>query len=333
MRDISKRVESHPSPVLSGLVIIRNPRLSPHRFTAYSGNYLLRRKVMALVANEPFPSNSLQSSLHPIDEEDDVILDDDILGSASGAMATAQYGQHRDTFANTAFLSSNESPWPNLFSGNDIAAFNQFPAQANLLPDQRRAQFPQTDSPQFSDNAVHTTSWQLQNSQAANATGGHNNNAFPSDLDTRVGEPSIWAGPQQLMDSAPHGLPVATAPDYQQYANSTASPQSENGWLSTSSVEHPERQPKLERSSPSFRRFDYAHLRRDGVRKKNARFEIPEERNIHNIDELIRRTDPNQEDLVKELKAQKRLLRNRQAAYVHGQVFHLLRLTLMHPQS
>jgi hypothetical protein len=50
-----------------------------------------------------------------------------------------------------------------------------------------------------------------------------------------------------------------------------------------------------------------------GVRKKNARFEIPVERNLQNIDILI--SSCKNEDEVKELKQQKRLLRNRQAAY------------------
>ena len=52
----------------------------------------------------------------------------------------------------------------------------------------------------------------------------------------------------------------------------------------------------------------------DGIRKKNARFEIPAERNLHNIDTLIMQTQDEAER--KELKQQKRLLRNRQAAYV-----------------
>lgn len=54
--------------------------------------------------------------------------------------------------------------------------------------------------------------------------------------------------------------------------------------------------------------------RRDGIRKKNARFEIPAERNLHTIDQLI--SEATNEDEIKELKQQKRLLRNRQAAYV-----------------
>jgi hypothetical protein len=54
-------------------------------------------------------------------------------------------------------------------------------------------------------------------------------------------------------------------------------------------------------------------LRRgDGIRKKNARFEIPADRNLHNIDQLIAMSTDDAE--IKELKQQKRLLRNRQAA-------------------
>lgn len=54
-------------------------------------------------------------------------------------------------------------------------------------------------------------------------------------------------------------------------------------------------------------------LRRgDGIRKKNARFDIPPERNLHNIDRLIAMSTDEAE--IKELKQQKRLLRNRQAA-------------------
>ncbi|CAK7271264.1 hypothetical protein SEPCBS119000_004511 [Sporothrix epigloea] len=54
-------------------------------------------------------------------------------------------------------------------------------------------------------------------------------------------------------------------------------------------------------------------LRRgDGIRKKNSRFDIPPDRNLNNIDGLISRSTDEQE--IRELKQQKRLLRNRQAA-------------------
>lgn len=68
---------------------------------------------------------------------------------------------------------------------------------------------------------------------------------------------------------------------------------------------------KMRPNSPTIR--SHNDLRRgDGIRKKNARFDIPAERNLSNIDHLIAQSTDEQE--VKELKQQKRLLRNRQAA-------------------
>ena len=52
--------------------------------------------------------------------------------------------------------------------------------------------------------------------------------------------------------------------------------------------------------------------RREGIRKKNGRIDIPQERNIQTIDDMIEKTTD--DDLLKELKQQKRLLRNREAA-------------------
>lgn len=68
---------------------------------------------------------------------------------------------------------------------------------------------------------------------------------------------------------------------------------------------------KMRPNSPAIR--SHNDLRRgDGIRKKNARFDIPAERNLSNIDQLISQSTDDQE--IKELKQQKRLLRNRQAA-------------------
>ncbi|EPS38599.1 hypothetical protein H072_7690 [Dactylellina haptotyla CBS 200.50] len=64
--------------------------------------------------------------------------------------------------------------------------------------------------------------------------------------------------------------------------------------------------------SPHLRIHSPMHIRRDGIRKKNARFDIPAERTLLNIDALI--TQSTDEGEIKELKQQKRLLRNRQAA-------------------
>ncbi|RMZ89324.1 hypothetical protein DV736_g3452, partial [Chaetothyriales sp. CBS 134916] len=90
------------------------------------------------------------------------------------------------------------------------------------------------------------------------------------------------------------------------------SPQSsQGGWASTASSDGAEHRPEVR--SPRFRPMSPMTVQRsDGIRKKNARFEIPKDRNLANIDALIMQSTDDQER--KELKQQKRLLRNRQAA-------------------
>lgn len=67
---------------------------------------------------------------------------------------------------------------------------------------------------------------------------------------------------------------------------------------------------RMRPASPRETTVDYQ--RRDGIRKKNGRIDIPHERNIESIDQLIESTTD--ENMLKELKQQKRLLRNREAA-------------------
>jgi hypothetical protein len=56
-----------------------------------------------------------------------------------------------------------------------------------------------------------------------------------------------------------------------------------------------------------------ARIRGKGARKKNPPFNIPPERTLQNIDQLI--SESTNEKVTKELKKEKRLLRNRAAAY------------------
>lgn len=124
--------------------------------------------------------------------------------------------------------------------------------------------------------------------------------------------------PQPLVYTGPHGEPAfISAPQVQ----TPMSPHSHQDWMGMAQQEMQSRPlPKRMRpNSPPITMVDYA--RRDGIRKKNGRIEIPQERNIHTIDELIDKT--NDEDLIKELKQQKRLLRNREAAYVSLPHVHL----------
>lgn len=87
------------------------------------------------------------------------------------------------------------------------------------------------------------------------------------------------------------------------------SPQTSQGWVRPASeMTDASKQTR----SPQFRSDSNLTVRRDGIRKKNARFEIPPERTLSNIDQLIAQSTNEEE--IKELKQQKRLLRNRQAA-------------------
>ena len=95
------------------------------------------------------------------------------------------------------------------------------------------------------------------------------------------------------------------------------SPRSSQGWMPP-----PADMPDTSAGSPTYRSASPSSTRREtlreyireGIRKKNARFDIPAERTLGNIDELI--SQATEEADIKELKQQKRLLRNRQAAYV-----------------
>ncbi|KAJ4288206.1 hypothetical protein N0V90_012223 [Kalmusia sp. IMI 367209] len=125
--------------------------------------------------------------------------------------------------------------------------------------------------------------------------------------------PFVPEPPQQMTF---HGLPVQSnvrpssvfpqAPPEQ-----PLSPHTNSEWMAFNQQEMDARPgPKRMRASSPPRSF--TPQRGGGIRKKNARFDIPAERNLFNIDRLI--ADCTDESEMKELKQQKRLLRNRQAA-------------------
>lgn len=114
---------------------------------------------------------------------------------------------------------------------------------------------------------------------------------------------------QPVQYAAPMGYPSYTQDPTSAVSMSPQS--SQGGWASAASTDSSEQRCRLQ--SPVYRPVSpQLVLRPDGIRKKNARFEIPKERNLQTIDALIlASTDDNEK---KELKQQKRLLRNRQAA-------------------
>ncbi|EEH46485.1 uncharacterized protein PADG_02583 [Paracoccidioides brasiliensis Pb18] len=133
---------------------------------------------------------------------------------------------------------------------------------------------------------------------------------FPHDYDGSSTNPFAGGavGPVNLVPFSQ--IPFRPGSTFPQSAATPMSPQSSQGWVSGTS-ESTEARSKPIRNT-TYRNGSPLHMRRDGIRKKNARFDIPAERTLSNIDMLISQcTD---EDEIKELKQQKRLLRNRQAA-------------------
>ncbi|KAF2750668.1 hypothetical protein M011DRAFT_474179 [Sporormia fimetaria CBS 119925] len=110
-----------------------------------------------------------------------------------------------------------------------------------------------------------------------------------------------------------HGLPMQAnvRPSAVFAQEQPLSPHTNSEWMAMAQQEMDAR-PGPKRMRPSSPHRSFSPRRDGGIRKKNARFDIPQERNLFNIDQLI--ASCTNEDELKELKQQKRLLRNRQAA-------------------
>ena len=270
---------------------------------------------MAAMAHSQLYSNEPHTPLHwhknLVEADDDLAVDENILDSNNFEMAATDHDQRRDSFASTTSLvSPTQHAWPE-YSYNHEPTSN-YPvgnSTLNAFPENGATPYMHHNGPQFTQYGNHMGPWPQQQNVNTDSTHGAFP-TFPSDLDTIKPEASYNGDHNPPSQSTAYGaLPVQMDPEYPQYPTSAASPQ----W-STSSSDAVEKIPRSGQfQSPMFN-HNSPHLRRDGVRKKNARFEIPEGRNLQTIDELINNTNPNNEDEIKELKQQKRLLRNRQAA-------------------
>ena len=251
-----------------------------------------------------------QSTLESVDERSDSVLDDDILNDGQSIDMATHYSQRPEPFGGSHVFqpAAGQPAWHDMPQNNDAIPFQPMSQQHHFLPTDPTSHFHhQADPSQSADYG--NSAW--QNQPNALATTPHSAIFDAFQIDSVKGEEPYTHNVEQ---SAAHSMPMSTAPDHQQYTATATSPQSENGWMSTSSSDPTERLPKREQLSPFFDP-NPPRLRPDGVRKKNARFEIPEDRKVDTIDRIITQCDPNNESLLKELKQQKRLLRNRQAAY------------------
>ncbi|PVH98143.1 hypothetical protein DM02DRAFT_657619 [Periconia macrospinosa] len=159
------------------------------------------------------------------------------------------------------------------------------------------------------------TSWPVETpgSRTPTASKPMNNPFGPGDFGAAA--PTPFAPEPSTQQMTFNGLPVQSnvrpSSIFPQGPERPLSPHTNSEWMAFNQQEMDAR-PGPKRMRPSSPTRPFTPRRDGGIRKKNARFDIPAERNLLNIDHLIQNCQ--NEDDLKELKQQKRLLRNRQAA-------------------
>lgn len=239
-----------------------------------------------------------QNQKFAYDDDDEDTLDDNILDQHSALdsgleMSPPIAGSRRQSYAlSSAFFSPKTEQWQTEMQSNP--SNNPFVDHNNsFMPSSHASTFAQPSQVWLGNSGSCTPLLPYDGLPADSE-----NNALVS-YRPMQGQTPFGNAPNQSLFS-PSGTSNASTP---------TSPQKD--WMSVN-PEH-RHMPKRMRQSSVGLRSHSPLLRRDGIRKKNARFDIPAERTLLNIDQLIAQTSD--EQVIKELKMQKRLLRNRQAAY------------------
>ncbi|KAJ5547218.1 hypothetical protein N7494_004803 [Penicillium frequentans] len=237
-----------------------------------------------------YQQNPSPLDVTPSEEEEMNVLDDKILDSTSPGLADPRRASYDEAY------SHRNSVWSNYSASSDQSRSNSHLGQAVL--DSGVPFMPV-------DGAHYAQPWSLSRNASGSCT--------PTAYDQYPSEAESNSAPFQGGAVGPVGSMSMGAVSYrgamgfQPPGGVAMSPQSSQGWMPAPM--------DLSDANPSkslYRNGSPLTIRRDGIRKKNARFEIPAERTLSNIDQLINQST--NEDEIKELKQQKRLLRNRQAA-------------------
>lgn len=245
-------------------------------------------------------------------EEDEMsVLDDKILDSTSPELSSAGADHRRTSYdqAPDAF-SHRDSVWSEFAHpvANHQSRHNSHVAHPLFEP--APSPFMRVDGPHPASAYAQQPGWSLSK-DSGSCTPTPMYEHFPSELDHSASAPFSGGavGPVNPVNM-PSAMSYRQGMVFPAPGAVAMSPQSSQGWMPAATdmpdaVSRPTKSPTYRNSSP-------LSVRRDGIRKKNARFEIPAERTLSNIDQLI--SQSTNEEEIKELKQQKRLLRNRQAA-------------------
>ncbi|PSR88962.1 hypothetical protein BD289DRAFT_366589 [Coniella lustricola] len=247
-------------------------------------------------------------------EEDDCVLDDNVLDQNSLdsglELSPTLVDSRRESFAVSSLFSPKGETWTAV-DMESIPSNNPFmePQQHAQPPSQHHhsnnpflrldhQQQPQPPNQPFVSQP--TNPWSMNSSGSCTPMAPYD--GMPSEFDAS-GAPLFQQRPQ-MHSQTPFSNPASNMSLFPPVnGHPMQQSASKDGWMSSlKDAKH---------NSPTIR--SHNELRRgDGIRKKNARFDIPAERTLNNIDTLIAQS--NDESEIKELKQQKRLLRNRQAA-------------------
>ncbi|OQE26737.1 hypothetical protein PENSTE_c005G09404 [Penicillium steckii] len=241
------------------------------------------------------------SSLDVAPEEDDMsVLDDKILDSTSPGLSDPR----RTSYDAQDAFSHRNSVWSN-YSNTSSDSRPASNLTQSVLDSSAAFSIP-IDGPQ--PYVQPAAGWALSRTASGSCT--------PTAYDQYASEESntngapFSGGAVGPVNSMPMGaVSYRSGMGFTPSGGVAMSPQSSQGWMpAPMDLADANAQAK----SAAYRNGSPLTMRRDGIRKKNARFEIPAERTLSNIDQLI--SQSNNDDEIKELKQQKRLLRNRQAA-------------------
>ena len=238
--------------------------------------------------------------------DDEDVLDENILeqGSLDSGleMSPPLVESRRDSFAVSSMFSPKTEDW-------QAAEMQSVPSNNPFFDPHSNNPFMRMDQTQQAVYQSHT--WPMTSS--GSATPMTTFDGLPAEYDSS--NVSLFHRPTPMQVQTPFSNPTNQVALFQQLNHVAGqslptSPQKEH-WMNQELKNQAAMAKRNRPASPLIR--SHNDLRRgDGIRKKNARFEIPSERNLGNIDQLISQSTDEQE--IKELKQQKRLLRNRQAA-------------------
>ncbi|KAI0205009.1 bZIP transcription factor [Astrocystis sublimbata] len=237
------------------------------------------------------------------EEDDGGILDDGILDRNtidSGLEMSPHMGDNRrDSFAVAgALFSPKTEDWQSV-DMQSVPSNNPF-----LEPQNSNNPFTRPDQPTHATYGSHNQHWAMGHSSGT---------CTPVQYDgleaTYDNGSSIFQRPLPMQ--TPFSNPTGHVPLFSTVgaSNSSMPTSPQKDWMNT---DFKSQSLKRSQAESSAIRSHNEMRRGDGIRKKNARFDIPAERNLDNIDTLISQSTDDVE--IKELKQQKRLLRNRQAA-------------------